>query len=248
VPEGKEFRFFDENYARGLKWYESQFRNHQGEKAVGEVATKYLSRPVVPERIKQVIPDAKLIVSLRNPTDRAFSAYGYDIKKRIHTLSFEEAIRQHYTEYIERGFYYEQIARYLQYFSRSNLLILIYEDLKKAPRAFIEDIYGFLEVDHTFVPSQLNTRRNRGIAQRNNILLDWFMLLGNKALQIKQLRRLFNRFQATKIGDAVLERTVFSQGNNDINPETRKKLKTIFHTQNEKLSDLLARDLTGEWG
>lgn len=247
VPEGKELRFFDEKYGQGLEWYQSQFEHYQGEKAVGEVATKYLSRPDVAERIHKDIPNAKLVVSLRDPVDRVYSAYGYDIKKGIHSLPFEKAVKQYYTEYVERGFYYDQIQQYLAYFSQSSLLVLIYEDIKKNPAIFIKNIYEFLEVDENFTPSQLNHRRNRGITRRDSTFLALIRLLNNTVLRVRELKKILDKFKETRMGNAILERTFSTHAKVDMNPETRAWLRALFQAQNESLSELLGRDLGKEW-
>jgi hypothetical protein len=247
VPEEKEVRFFDENYHKGVRWYEDQFTDCINEKAVGEVATKYLSRPCVPERVHQVIPNVKLIASLRDPVKRAYSAYGHDVRRGMHSVSFEEAIKQHYTEYIARGFYYDQLSRYLEYFPKHRMLVLIYDDLKKDPTSFVENIYRFLGVNCCFTPSQLNQRRNRGITHQDSRLLDLFISLSKRALRITWLKRILDSFKTTRPANTILERIVFADANADMNPETREQLRAIFQTQNERLSDLLGRDLLEEW-
>ena len=73
--------------------YQAQFDGVTDEKAIGEASTSYLYRPEAPGRIHAMLPDAKLIVILRNPVDRAFSAYMHVVRdKRETSKDFAEAL------------------------------------------------------------------------------------------------------------------------------------------------------------
>src|SRR5438552_2173012 len=66
----KEIHFFDLNYRKGIDWYYSQFPDHYHGRITGEASPYYLFHPHVAGRIKAALPGVKLIVLLRNPTDR----------------------------------------------------------------------------------------------------------------------------------------------------------------------------------
>src|ERR1700730_8549447 len=71
VAERKETNFFDYNNAENrLPEYEEHFANSSGFEAVGEISTRYLTSTRAPERIRSVIPNVRLFVSLRNPIDQ----------------------------------------------------------------------------------------------------------------------------------------------------------------------------------
>ena len=71
----KETFFFDRYFDRGLCWYERQFDVGREVRAVGEVAPSYFGYPDAPIRIAQLFPDARLIITLRNPIERAWSHF-----------------------------------------------------------------------------------------------------------------------------------------------------------------------------
>lgn len=85
----KEIHFFDENWHRGIKWYEKHFKPA---KAVGEKTPAYFFDRDVPERVKDVLPDVKLIFIFRNPVDRAYSHYWHNVRVGAEKRSFEKAI------------------------------------------------------------------------------------------------------------------------------------------------------------
>src|ERR1044071_5198694 len=71
----KETGFFSLQYAKGLDFYQQYFEEAAGEKALGETTPTYCFLPFVAERIKQHFPEIKLILTIRNPVDRAFSSW-----------------------------------------------------------------------------------------------------------------------------------------------------------------------------
>lgn len=160
-------------YRRAVAWYHGRFPwpHELGRKRITFEATpEYLYYPRVAKRIFDYDPGLKLIVLLRDPVERAFSAwnmyrsYGnyrpliYTPKKE--TRKFEAAIRAEIEElgaagspldpgYVRRGLYYEQLLRYFEWFDRSQVLVLTTEDLKRNTSTAINRVLGFLELpDH----------------------------------------------------------------------------------------------------
>jgi hypothetical protein len=93
--------YFDENYARGERWYRSHFPTHRSRERLGEqlgyrpvageASPYYLFHPLAPARARALVPDALVVAVLRNPVERSFSHWK---ERRNHTedLSFEEAL------------------------------------------------------------------------------------------------------------------------------------------------------------
>ncbi|MBA4318316.1 MAG: heparan sulfate glucosamine 3-O-sulfotransferase, partial [Flavobacterium sp.] len=111
IPPLKELHFFDTHYEKGIAYYESYFDN-RSEKAVGEATPAYLYFPNISSLIQQHLPNVKLIASIRNPVDRAFSHYLYlKAKAKIgdidsDMISFEDKLKVT-NRLIEEGFYYD---------------------------------------------------------------------------------------------------------------------------------------------
>lgn len=159
----KEIHFFSRqrNWTKGYDWYESVFDACSPSQKTGEFSTSYLAEHGVAERIHQRYPRVKLIASLRNPLDRAYSNYVNDVKAGIvqRNIPFEAAVKTH-PEYLEQGRYTSQLNQYLHYFARDQLLLLVYEDSLTDPTAFIQRIYRFLGVAPEFIPSMIHTKIN----------------------------------------------------------------------------------------
>jgi hypothetical protein len=175
----REVHFFERHFDKGLDWYRAQFpsrayrfcvSNLAGKRMItGEATTYYIFHPHAPRRIKEALPQVKLIALLRNPVDRAYAQYHQKIRKGHEDLTFEHAIDseperlrgerekmlaseaynsfnyRHYS-YLERGVYVDQLQRWFQLFPREQMLILRSEDLRADPRGVVANVVKFLDL------------------------------------------------------------------------------------------------------
>ncbi len=163
----KEIHFFNRRFETGLAWYESHFSDWAGQAVIGEATPGYLDHPDAPGRIQATLGyEVKLIASLRHPVDRAYSAFWHHMRRgRLPAdADFRTVFQQEGDRFglRSRGYYFTHLSRYLEYFPRENLWILIYEEIKRDPLKAISDCLEFLGVDSQFVPDALNRRVNRG--------------------------------------------------------------------------------------
>ena len=91
-PSWKEVSFFDRHWWRGEFWYRGQFPLRSGQRLVGEASPSYLFHPLAPERVRSLVPEAKLIALVRDPVDRAYSHYQHEVALGREPLSFEDAL------------------------------------------------------------------------------------------------------------------------------------------------------------
>lgn len=180
----KEVKFFDVNFDKGLVWYQSHFplaKDLGKSDVVGEATPYYLFHPQVPPRMAEVLPEAKLIVLLRNPADRAISNYFMRLRAGNEPLSLEEALDKEeerigeeyrrllsgeiansrvcrHFAYKKRSLYLEQLERYAQYYPRERMLILKSEDLFSDPSRTLRQVFTYLGVDPGFVPPDLEPK------------------------------------------------------------------------------------------
>jgi hypothetical protein len=243
----KEIHFFSRpRYAEGLSWYDAHFKKCKEGQKVGEFSTSYLYSEEAPERIKSAYPDAKIIAIIRNPITRAVSQYGNAVKggEIPETMTFEE----YYTtekSVLEQGRYAEQLARYYEHFDASQILVLIHEDAKADPQAFIQKIYAFLGVDATFVPSMLhdtvnNTRvpKHIGLERKMHLFSEFLRKHGLDGF-VHTVRRL---------GIPELVRRCNTKPKKEEGPAfDREALVAYFKDDTEALSRMLGRDLVREW-
>lgn len=257
-PAKETFYFLPESsYSVDFDTYQSLFDGVSKEVAIGEATPMYLHSPEACQRIKQLIPNAKLIAVLRNPVDRAYSNYLdrlYDGRESIadfhQACEAEKARRSTNIEafafYKSQGFYFAQLSHYLKAFDRSQLKILLFEDLKLEPEAFMQDIYRFLGVDADFTPD-LTVRRNTAgknrhfaSSRKHEAILEKLRIL--KPITIRLIPDRLHRTAASKVGGLVRQNV--SQKMPPLTAAVRAELISMYRDDILRLQDLINRDLS----
>ena len=167
----KEVHYFDLHFCRGPRWYAAHFPlRTPGVAITGEASPYYLFHPHVPVRMRKHLPDARLIVLLRNPVDCAYSHYHHNRRKGRESLTFADAVaaesertagerermlrdpsynsfaHQHYT-YVQRGHYSEQLDAFTDQFPREQLLVVRSECFFENPSKVWAATLDFLRLD-----------------------------------------------------------------------------------------------------
>ena len=149
---------------RTLPEYEALFTEVTGQKAIGEVSPHYLISELAPVRIRQTIPDVKLVFSLRDPVKRAHSAYWHEVRLGQESRPPEEALVEG-EYYLSFGRYHELLQRWYDQFDASQICIILFDDLKRDTAAVVRNLCGFLGVSPDY---EFETEvRNPGGAMRN---------------------------------------------------------------------------------
>lgn len=136
--------------------YFDLFKDAPAASLTGEASPSYLWHPRVPERIYAKQPAAKIIISLRNPIARAFSQYRMDLADGLAPIPFYDLITCEFASgqkvygtghlYVELGQYAAQVKRYLDMFGKTQVLILLFDDLTVRPREVLARIAAFLKI------------------------------------------------------------------------------------------------------
>ncbi len=236
-------------YERGIEWYKSFFNHCSGKSITGEFTPTYMFCPSSAARIKYHFPDVKLIVTLRNPVDRAFSQYLHNIRGGvIRKMSFEKALKK-YNSYIEKGFYYRHLKYFFDIFPKKNIKVVLMSDIADNPEKVIRDIYKFLGVKHLdFRPASLFQKVN--VAQEAK--LQWLnFILTNIELYLRKfkmdkilhiLEDLGIRKMAFDVAHFVNVKPVESYPK--MKKSTHMKLRNIFLPDIVKLEKLIHKDLS----
>jgi hypothetical protein len=120
-------------------------------KAIGEASSIYFANPLTPERIRAVMPDVKLIFTLREPVQRTFSIYHMNLRMRGSNegKGFLDAVA---SDHMLQRKYYECLKPFFDAFPREQIKIVLFEDLKKNTAQVTRDVYEYVGVDPDFVP------------------------------------------------------------------------------------------------
>lgn len=228
--------------------YQALFAGAEGKTAVGEASTIYLSDPSSVNRIQHYLGQPKIIAILRNPVSRAYSSYLHLVRDGQETLSFEKALEQEderisnnwppLWHYRQRGFYHDQVKRYLEAFGPEQVKVLLFDDLRQNPQAMMSEIFKFLGIDSEFEPDVTQISNVSGVPQSrflSRILnRDNPLKSSLKAILPRRFRKnVYRSLQVMNTGDKT-----------QINPQIKAKLREDYRADIERLQSLINRDLS----
>lgn len=229
-----------------LERYESLFDDALGQKAIGESSAFYLYYPETAQRIADLNPAMKIVMVLRNPVERAFSAYMYLLRDERETLSFEAGLaaeehrrRQNFEPmwlYRELGLYAQQVHRYLDVFAPDQVKVILYDEFARDNGAVMADLFSFLGVRTDF-PIDTSIRYNESGKPKSRALFNFVAKPNLLKEMVKPFvppavrERLGNRAKSM-----MLERV-------DMDPSIRADLKAYYTQDIRSLQTLLGRDL-----
>lgn len=231
-------------YVRDPATYRALFRKVSSETAIGECSTSYLYSKVAAKNIKEAVPDARIIILLRNPVDRAISHYLMDCRIGSAHGPLGEVLDADLAStrkgwgisrlYVELGLYTRQIERYLRRFPEDRVKIVIFDDLKRDFDGTMRGIAEFLEVDPDLCiegTAPVNRARVPRVAAVN-------VVLNRLGIKEKIVRNTPERL--LEFGKRVYYRDAAGDG---VTEADRERLRAMFADEVESLSRLLGRDL-----
>ena len=239
VPPEKELHFFNVHYARGIDWYVEQFREGHGFRLRGEYSPGYFASEEAISRMSEHVPHAKILVMLRDPLDRAESAYRlYRSSGRIQSRSFSDALSEH-GFLVEYGRYAARLRMLLDKFPREQVLVHLFEDVQSDPLATIGGTYEWLGVDPSFVPPSVGKPANLSLAPWIQNRLNQSAVM--RAVADSKAGTLAKRaFQGIRNARRRRSRTVTPRGDQ----AARKLIREALHKDTRELSAMLGRDLS----
>lgn len=229
------------------------FAGHKGEQIILHSYVNYIIYKEALKRIKKLNPETKLIVILRDPADRAISAYKYFKKMDIENRNIESALlyrpKKNLTysksncdfTYIEHGFYGQQLENTFKIFNSQKVLVLSFKELTSEPEKLVKKVFKFLKVDDNFIP-KFKKRNHSG-----KIRFEWLhkKLISTSKVRQKVVKYLIDWWLPAKKRQLVRERLIdmnisktsekkYSEIKNEIEPKFKsdqKKLKTILNAK-----------------
>jgi hypothetical protein len=254
-PDGRVLkeRFGGPGRHKGSKFadlgeYRALFEGVRKEEAVGEASVLYICVPGTAERIQRYAPGARAVALLRDPAERAYSAFKYSLRLGVEPLTDfgralaeeDRRVRENWAwvfRYRARGFYHEQLSRYHEAFGPERVGVWLYEDLREDPVGVARGVFGFLGVDDSFAPDA-SQRHNpaqvpRGEAARlairvMNATLPAVRKVVPSAYKVRQ-------FANTRILTAEMP---------PLDPEVRAGLVEGYREDVLRLQELIGRDLS----
>jgi hypothetical protein len=242
----KEINFFSYHYDHGYEWYERQFEPIDGGTVAGEFSPSYFCHPLAPRRIHAYLPEAPIILTLRDPVERALSNHRHEIRVgnlRGPDFTFEKGLANN-PMYLEQSRYATHLKNWLRWFSREQMLIVLKDEIDVNPLGVARSVYGFIGVDPEYVPANSSARFNPSYVNRSDALragkdrlysisrtpwLQWTWKLAS-TMGIRSMYRRINQLDSS---DLIPEPR----------PDTLEKMKRAFAPEIDELEELLGRSL-----
>lgn len=269
MPVGETPHFESPDYENHRRGDLAALFDGRPEPVCGIKRPNYIGKPEVPWRITADLPDTKLLAVLRNPVDRAVSAYYHLIKSGTlpaipiergmpALLDRDEAfLRRHQRahEILEFGLYHKHLSMYRHFLDRERLLVLLHEDILGDRLACVQQAYRYLGVNDTFVPTQtIDSRPQAVVYQPTRLKLGSLrpkLLFRFNDDRTRMIGRTRNPLKvALAAGLIGFDRVVLAPllGNpRPVVPDTlRQRLKDYYADDIARLQTLIKRDLT-QW-
>ena len=247
----KEPRYFayetdnpDHVAGRGLRFpiktleeYTALFADVGPQRAVGEVSPHYLISPVAPQRIRETIPDVKLIFSLRDPVKRAYSIYWHDVRLGTENRPVEEALTER--EYaVTHGLYHAWLSNWYERFPAERIKVILFDDLQRDALATFGELCRFLGIDDAFRPDL--TVRNRGGAMKNQGLGRLF-----ERVKTHPLRQAIDPLVPERLRSLLMDaRNRNFEEPPPMPPALARRLHDFYRDDIARLEEFLGRDLS----
>jgi len=239
-------------HQRVVDWdaYVRLFSGATGEIAIGEASPSYLWDRQSPRLIRERLPDAKIIIVLRDPVDRAYSHYLADVRLGWQGMPFLEALQADADQaqkgwgishlYVELGEYSEQVARYLETFSQDAVTVLLSDDLRRDTHRCVSEVLQFLGVPEAGSLAGALPVHNVFAAPRG----PWARF----AIQNATVRGLARRCVPAALRAWIRDIVVLRRGTKPpMSSEARVFLEEYYGPDMRRLESLLGRRLPWRW-
>lgn len=222
--------------------YFELFQTTENTKICGEGSVSYLWYPECPQRISSFAPEARIIISLRDPVKRAFSHYQMDYSLGLTPFTFEEIWNNgsehpksgiYFQQYFLLSQYHNQVKRYLDQFQQQ-VLILFHEELVAHPEKVIASLCTFLNISAR--PEDTEIEQTNVSAAGKNILVR--TLYKNEGF-----RKMVGAIAGEKVKEKIKSILFTKKALPQLSASMEKTLREYYSTDIRKLEGLLNKNL-----
>jgi hypothetical protein len=241
-------------YKRAFTHYYRTVEHCKGKKVIAKNAILYTSENAI-KRLYDHNPDCKIILNLRNPVDRAYSAYLMEYNYADVTFPFEEikditvkadASYWPYTLFIDAGNYAKHLKTLYKYFQKEQVMTILFEEIKENPLKICKNIFQWLKVDDTFSPEikVYNPTQKRGSKLYARLAVT---LLKRSPVLRKSARLLVPTYYNYKIGNIIRSLNKTSDKYADMDNATRDYLLNYYKDANKELEAMIGKNVATLW-
>ena len=245
MSKPKELNFFVQelNWDLGLPWYEGRFDGRFPVR--GESSPHYTNQPRysgVAARIRENVPEAKLLYMVRDPISRILSHWRHATGAGYETRAMEDVLSRDDQTYVTRSLYWMQLQPYLQLFPSEQIQVIAQEELQEDRDATMRRAFEFAGVDPSFTSEQFDRQWEKSTAKES----DQYQLM-EKLIKLPGFRSFDRNFD--RLPERLrwrVERIVHDPESGEapkpeISPDLRKRLAEIFKPDVAKLEEIAGR-------
>ena len=242
MAHGKELRFFDRYFDRGIEWYAEHFATAGGRRA-GEASPTYFVHDKAPRLVAEQLPGVPKIVLLRNPVECAYSAWRNAHARDLDPRPFEDAVEDELagggravkSRYLRSGHYRDLLAAWEQADPQAPIHVEWFESLRDDPAGVFARVCAVIGADPSVAPANLGRVYNRSHGFRSERWRDamlrwrlWDRLPYRAAYWISSINRVEQEYDP-------------------LASNSKKHLDEYFRPRNRDLAEYLARPLPPGW-
>ena len=229
---------------RDKKKYLELFEKALQEKIIGEASPQYLSDPQTPKLIHQIIPQAKILISLRDPVESLFSNHLMLVRNGRTKITFSEQIDLDFNKITDEkldiirrdyGLYSENVKHYLKIFGPKQVKIIIFEEFIKNPKETINDILKFLDIKYELQYLDDKVFNKYGVVRGS---------VAQTILSNNNIRRMAEKFFTASNRRFLREKLIVKyQSKPEMESKDRAVLRKFYYDDVQKLQKILGREL-----
>ncbi len=258
-PQQEMAYFTDEKeYAKGfdkaLQHYFKGLDKKDGEKLVAKNAIMYTYEGAI-KRLQEHNPQCKIVLSLRNPVDRAYSAYlmeynyadmGFPFERIMDVAAKADSTYWPYNLFIDAGNYAKYLKMIYRYFPKEQVRVVLCDEIKADPVKVCREIFTWLGVDDAFVP-EIKVH-NPTVKAGPKVYARLAVRLLKKSPFLRKMAGLIIPSHYNyKVGDFVKNLNKTNRKYDAMNPATRVELIGYYSSANKELEELTGKNVTVLW-
>lgn len=245
LTPAKDLYYFDRYFSRGVEWYQRQFAEVTDQPVVGEICQDYLSCPASPARIATTLGRPRMMATLRDPVERAYSSYLYMRKHGEGPTTFSEALRTK-PSLVDHGRYGTQLKRYADMFGRTCLYVAVFDDLQQDPQGFVDSALEWLEVSPMTLPEE-DLQSKLPASKARLVPAAWAVRQGANVVRAMDGAQFVGRVKRSPHVQRLLYKPV-PASDRQISSDDTAWIRQQLRSEVELVEDLFGLNLMERWG
>ena len=246
LPAAKDTYFFGAEYERGVEWYAAHFAKAAPEQVVvGEICHDYLFDVRAADRIRDLVPDARLMVCLREPVERAFSQYLNMRRNGWDMGSFGDAVAAR-PEIVDNSRYYKHLSTYYERFRPDQILVTWFDELTDDPQRFLAGVTQALDIAPQILTPEERAPA-RAAAEARSALAARTVKRGAILARQMGMAELIGRIKSSDRVQKTLYRPL-TGAPPALDADETAQVREQLHDDVRRLEQLLDTDLLARWG